>query len=69
MEKRLFRTIGVDEVQEALAHPVFATLSAEPAVLQSAQDQGMLAGEVSRRSRFAADITGLAQSLARNWEA
>jgi len=69
VEKRLFRTIGVDEVQEALAHPVFATLSAEPAVLQSAQDQGMLAGEVSRRSRFAADIAGLAQSLARNWEA
>lgn len=68
VEKRLFRTIGVEEVQQALSHPVFATLCAEPAVLQSAQDQGMLAGEVNRRSKFASDMAALAEALAQNWE-
>lgn len=67
VEKRLFRTIGVEEVQAALGHPVCATLAAEPAVLQSAQDQGLLAGEVNRRSKFAADIAALAETLRRNW--
>ena len=67
VEKRLFRTIGVDEVRATLGHPVFATLAAEPGVLASAQDQGLLAGEANRKSRFAADIAELAARLTNGW--
>lgn len=67
VEKRLFRTIGVDEVRATLGHPVFATLAAEPGVLASAQDQGLLAGEANRKSRFAADIAELAARLTSGW--
>ena len=67
VEKRLFRTIGVDEVRATLGHPVFATLAAEPGVLASAQDQGLLAGEANRKSRFAADIAELAARLVNGW--
>jgi pilus assembly protein CpaE len=67
-EKRLFRTIGVDEVRNALGRPVVATLSAEP-MLNAAQDQGLLVGEAQRKSKFAADIASLADSLAQGWRA
>lgn len=63
VEKRLFRTIGVEEVRETLGQPVYATLSADPASLGSAQDQGMLAWEINRKSRFGQDIVALAQRL------
>ena len=67
VEKRLFKTIGVDEVRATLGQPVFATLAAEPGVLGSAQDQGLLAWEAHRKSHFAADISALAEQLAKGW--
>jgi pilus assembly protein CpaE len=67
VEKRLFRTIGVDEVRDTLGHPVFATLSAEPNVISSAQDQGLLAWQVNRKSKFSSDIAAMAQDLAKGW--
>lgn len=69
VEKRLFKTIGVDEVRATLGQSVFATLAAEPGVLGSAQDQGLLAWEAHRKSRFAADISALAEQLAKGWGA
>ncbi len=68
VERRLFRTIGVDEVQQALGHPVFATLSADGNVLTSAQDQGLLAGQIHRKSAFAKDIAALADLIVTGWE-
>ena len=67
VEKRLFRAIGVEEVRRTLGHPVYATLAADPTVLSTAQDQGLLAWEANRRSRFAADIADLAERLAQGW--
>lgn len=67
VEKRLFRTIGVDEVRDTLGQPVYATLAAEGSVLAGAQDQGLLVWEATRKSRFAADIDALAQRLASEW--
>lgn len=67
VEKRLFKAIGVDEVRLTLGRDVDATLTAEPAMLSSAQDQGLLASEVSRKSRFASDVAGLAQHLLAGW--
>lgn len=63
VERRLFKTIGVDEVREALKREILATLATEGAAMSSAQDEGLLITEVSHRSRFAADIRSLAQML------
>lgn len=68
-ENRLFRTIGVDEVDETLGLPVYARLASEPAVLHSAQDQGLLAHEVARKNRFSRDTAQLADQLAAGWGA
>lgn len=67
VEKRLFRTIGVDEVRRTLGHPVHATLAAEPTLLATSQDQGLLAWEANRRSKFGLDVVALAAGLARDW--
>ena len=67
VERRLFRAIGVDEVKQALGQPVYATLAAEPGVIASAQDQGLLAWEINRKSKFSADIATLAECLAKGW--
>jgi pilus assembly protein CpaE len=64
MERRLFKTIGVDEVTEALDCEVIATLSADPATLREAQDQGLLVTDVAHRNKFASEIRALAGLLA-----
>lgn len=62
-ERRLFKTIGVDEVSQALDCAVAASLSSEGATLRSAQDQGLLVTDVASRSKFAGEIRGLADLL------
>ena len=61
VERRLFKTIGIDEVREALGCEVIATLADEGNALRAAQDEGLLISEVNRRSKFAADIEELAR--------
>ncbi len=63
MERRLFKTIGVDEVGNALDCEVIATLSSEGATLRSAQDQGVLISDIAGKSRFANEIRDLAGLL------
>ena len=63
VERRLFKTIGVDDVREALKCEVLTSLTAEGAVMSSAQDQGLLISEINHRSKFAADIRRLASLL------
>lgn len=68
VEKRMFQSISVGDVGDALGCDVCATLAEDGAALRTAQDQGMLAGEVNRRSRFVGDIRKLAeQTAARLW--
>ena len=62
-ERRLFKTIGVDEVSQALDCAVAASLSSEGATLRSAQDQGLLVTDVASRSKFAGEIRALADLL------
>jgi len=62
VERRLFKTIGVDEVGDALGCHVLASLALEHD-LRSAQDQGLLITSVTSRSRFASDIRTLAAKL------
>jgi pilus assembly protein CpaE len=63
IERRLFRTIGVGEVSEALNCPVTTSLTMEGATLRSAQDQGLLISSVVNKSKFASDIRSLADAL------
>ena len=63
VERRLFRTIGVNEVGDALQCNVVASLTFEGPTLRSAQDQGVLISGVASKSKFAGDIRSLAQLL------
>lgn len=64
VERRLFRTIGVTEVGEALQCDVVASLTFEGPALRSAQDQGVLISSIANKSKFAGDIRSLAKLLA-----
>ena len=63
VERKLFKTIGVEEAHQALGCEVVASLSDEGPALGSAQDEGLLITDVNRRSRFGADIAALADKL------
>lgn len=63
MEKRLFRTIGLEDVAHTLRHPAFASVALDDPVVHSAQDQGRLVRAIHRRSAFWTDICRLAQAL------
>lgn len=62
-EKRLFRTIGLEDVAETLRHPVTASIALDEPVVSTAQDQGRLVNALHRKSRFGSGITRLAEAL------
>lgn len=64
VEKRMFRTIGVQEAADALRYPIFATVHSDYAVVQSAQDQGVLVGTVARKNKVATDLAALGGQIA-----
>jgi pilus assembly protein CpaE len=65
VEKRLFRTIALDDVSETLGHPVLGSIALEAPAVSVAQNQGMLTSEVHRKSKFASD-TGKIGAMLRN---
>lgn len=64
MEKRFFKTIGVEDIQQALRCEVVAALSDEGQALRAAQDQGVLLDDVAGKSGFSKGIRALAQVVA-----
>jgi pilus assembly protein CpaE len=62
-EKRLFRSIDLDDVAETLHHRVTASISLDEPTVASAQDQGRLVTAINRRSRFGTDIGNLAKLI------
>ena len=64
VEKRMFRTIGVQDAADALHYPVFASVHSDYAVVQSAQDQGILVDSVARKNKVATDLAALAEQVA-----
>lgn len=62
-EKRLLQRIGVEDVSRALSREVQATLAMEKSGLAEAQDRGLLLDQVTRKTRFGADIAQLADEL------
>ena len=56
VENRLFRTIGVDDVEKTLGYRVTGTVALETPALSTAQNQGALLGKIARKSKFAQDM-------------
>jgi len=67
VQRRLFKTIDVNDVSETLGREVLGSISLEDQLLGSAQDQGMLVQQLQRKSRFHADIHKLAELLNERW--
>jgi pilus assembly protein CpaE len=65
IERRLFGTIGLADVEQALGHKVVSGMPAESQNIGIAQDQGQLVGEVRAKSAYAADVNKLAGVLRR----
>lgn len=63
VEKRLFRTIGLNDVAETLGHPVLGSIALDAPLVGMAQNQGVLVGSVKRKSRFATDMTAIGALL------
>ena len=63
VEKKLFGGIRLSDVESALGKSVFATMSLDQKALEAAQDQGVLAGAIRRRSPFLADAVKLAELI------
>lgn len=63
MERRLFRTVGTDEIAQALRAEVVGSLSDEGAALRAAQDQGALLQEATGRTGYGKGVTALAARL------
>lgn len=69
VQRRLFKTIGVDDVHAALGREVLGNLALDEPALTSAQQQGVLVQNVQRKSRFYADIHNIAETLSHRWPA
>lgn len=63
VERRLFGSIGLADVAEALGHDVLCAIRADAQNLGIAQDQGLLVHEVRSKSPYSADIDKLADAL------
>jgi pilus assembly protein CpaE len=68
VEKRLFRLIGLDDVTKTLKYPILGTVHADPQVLATAHDQGLLARQVQKKSPFINDIADLADRIDERFE-
>ena len=67
VQRRLFKTIGVEDVQATLGREVLGNLSLDEPALSSAQQQGVLVQSIQRKSRFNADIQNIAETLSHRW--
>lgn len=63
LERKLFRAIDLDDVATTLGRPVLGTLSLDAPLINAAQDQGRLASELQRKSKFAAGIADISELL------
>ena len=63
VERRLFGTISMSDVEQALRHDVLSGLHADGQNIGIAQDQGLLVNEVRAKSPYAADVDKLSDLL------
>lgn len=63
VEKRIFRSIDLSDVSDTLKREVLGGLALEDPALSSVQNQGLLVQQVHRKSKYHADVDGLAEQL------
>jgi pilus assembly protein CpaE len=63
VERRLFKSINLEDVATTLGHPVLGSLSLDAPAVSTAQNQGVLVGSVQRKSKYLADVAQLATQL------
>ncbi len=63
VEKKLFGSISLRDVREALKRDVLVGLPNEGAKILTAQDQGMLCSEIQGKNKFDAEMSRLAEML------
>jgi len=63
VENKLFKTIGLDDVARTLGHDVMAGIHLDEEVVPVAQDQGLFAEQIKKRSKFVKDIGKLSDDL------
>lgn len=59
VERKMFGSISLSDVEKALRHDVEAGISLDLQAVQSAQDQGVLVSDIKPKSSFASDIRKL----------
>ena len=64
VERRMFKSVDLSDVDSTLAREVIGSLALEDPQLSSAQSQGLLVHAVSRKSKFQADISKVSADLA-----
>jgi pilus assembly protein CpaE len=62
-EQRLFKSINVEDAERAIHHKILGTIASDPSLIADAQDQGLLAYDLQKRSKFGKDIDLLANEL------
>ncbi|KUO56616.1 MAG: hypothetical protein APF82_08890 [Sphingomonadales bacterium BRH_c42] len=68
VEMKLFKSIDAGDAARVLRHPVLATICNDYKLLNNAQDEGELVGEIQRKCRFVKEIAVLSESLAARLE-
>jgi len=64
VEQRLFKTIGLDDAAKALGHPVTLSVHNDYPLMSAANNQGILVGELGKRSKIARDYARIAETIA-----
>lgn len=68
VERKLFGTISMSDIEETLGLPVSAKLHLDPQSIVPAQDQGVMARQIRSKSPFAADVEQLTDELAERFD-
>ncbi|MGX7897061.1 AAA family ATPase [Tsuneonella sp. HG222] len=63
VEKRLFRTIDLDDVAQTLGLPVFASVALDAPTVGVAQNQGVRVSTLKGKSKFVSDIGAIGERL------
>jgi pilus assembly protein CpaE len=63
-ERRLFKTIDIGDASQTLGRPVLGSVSLEDPLVSTAQDQGLMVHQLSRKSKFQGDVRAVAEALA-----
>lgn len=59
IEKKLFRSIGLEEAQEALGHPIAFSIANDFPLVNAALDQGVLIDDLKAKSKVSKDLRAI----------